>query len=85
MTRDEQIELWLNGQSVHNPTRDECTPDFSCCRPELLAPEEIRIAYRDAHKQGDQKALDVMNAAFLYKLLGIHGYAVKSRIIGGEQ
>ena len=44
----DQLELWLAGESVHNDERDECTPDFSCCRPELLAPKDTRQAFVDA-------------------------------------
>jgi len=43
MTCDEQLNKWLAGNSVHNNDGcDECCPDFSCCRPELLAPLEER-------------------------------------------
>ncbi len=42
MTDDEQEELWLGGHSVHNPTRKECCPDFSCCRPNLKWPYDVR-------------------------------------------
>ncbi len=45
MTSDEQLQLWLDGQSVHNPTTNECCPDFSCCVPELQNPYEQRLAY----------------------------------------
>lgn len=47
MTSDEQLEQWVKGNPIHNPDRDECCPDFSCCRPELLADEKTRIAFRD--------------------------------------
>lgn len=26
-----QLILWVIGINIHNPIRDECTPDFSCC------------------------------------------------------
>ncbi len=42
---DEQLKLWVEGKSVHNATRDECCPDFSCCRPELLADKETRLMF----------------------------------------
>ncbi len=47
MTSNEQMDLWVEGKSVHNPDRDECCPDFSCCRPDLLAPVEERKLFRD--------------------------------------
>ena len=31
MTCLRQLERWVKGESVHNKTRDECCPDFSCC------------------------------------------------------
>ena len=48
MTADEQLKLWVEGQSVHNgATRKEgeCCPDFSCCLPGLQWPEEKRKAF----------------------------------------
>lgn len=40
MTAEDQVDLWVQGQSVHNPDRDECCPDFSCCRAHLAWPLE---------------------------------------------
>jgi hypothetical protein len=45
MTPDEQLDLWLRGESVHNPTTDECCPDFSCCCPDLKQSDEDRARY----------------------------------------
>lgn len=50
MTPDEQLDLWVAGSSVHNKERDECCPDFSCCKPKLLRRLAERIAYCDASK-----------------------------------
>lgn len=47
MRVEEQLKLWREGDPQHNKDRDECCPDFSCCRPELLAPEEERIMFCD--------------------------------------
>jgi len=49
---DEQLTEWLKGNPVHNEIRDECCPDFSCCQPDLLWPEEQRQEFVDA---GDEK------------------------------
>ena len=46
---DWQLEKWVNGESVHNDERGECCPDFSCCRPELLAPEQVRKQFLAAN------------------------------------
>ena len=51
MTPDEQLEQWVKGNSIHNDARDECCPDFSCCKPELLAPKEVRQKFQKADKQ----------------------------------
>lgn len=51
---DEQLRLWVAGESVHVtvPGRKrgttDCCPDFSCCQPELLQPVEMRRAFVNA-------------------------------------
>lgn len=45
MKVEEQLEEWVKGNSIHNEERDECCPDFSCCKPDLLADEETRKAF----------------------------------------
>lgn len=40
----DQLVHWVLGKSFHN-TKGECCPDFSCCRPELRAPAEVRKQY----------------------------------------
>lgn len=30
---------------MHDDARSVCVPDFSCCRPALLAPREVREVY----------------------------------------
>jgi len=65
MTCDEQLAKWVDGDSIHNETRDECCPDFSYCNPELLAPEHERQAFA----QGDEATRMQMLMTFLGKLL----------------
>lgn len=69
MTIDEQLGLWLKGKPIHNNSRDECTPDFSCCNRELLASEEDRKRYYKAYCDGDNRVTHKMLADFLGKLL----------------
>lgn len=69
MTPNEQVQLWVGGTSVHNAERDECCPDFSCCRPKLLASEEERQKFYKAHHAGDSKTTNNMLAVFLGKLI----------------
>ena len=45
---DRQLEAWVKGMPRHNTERDECCPDFSCCRPELLAPVKLRRKFIQA-------------------------------------
>ncbi len=47
----EQLAEWLKGNPVHNKIRDECCPDFSCCEPRLLWPEERRQEFADADEE----------------------------------
>ena len=65
MTPDEQLAEWVKGNSIHNPDRDECCPDFSCCDHSLLASEEDRKAFAD----GDQVVRDKLLAKFLSNML----------------
>lgn len=65
MTPDEQLDEWVKGNPIHNKDRDECCPDFSCCEPDLLAPENVRIAFRDA----DEATRTQMLSMFLGQLI----------------
>lgn len=40
----QQMILWVNGRSVHNAVNGECTPDFSCCHPDMMSSRDERIA-----------------------------------------
>jgi len=66
MTIEWQLELWLAGNSVHNKVRDECCPDFSCCNPELLAPQDVRAKFCKAYLEKD----DTTTHGFLMHFLG---------------
>ena len=57
MTCEEQLQLWLKGKSVHNEERNECCPDFSCCKPEFLAPFEEREMFVEQLVKGDNSML----------------------------
>jgi hypothetical protein len=78
LTSDEQLRLWVNGESVHNTTPDECCPDFSCCRPELLADKETRILFSKADEQ--------TRHAMLFGFLGaaLSSYTDKKIYIAGQ-
>ena len=78
MTADEQLELWVKGISIHNNDVSvngkfliggECCPDFSCCRPDLLAPKEVREIFAAASRSGKNEVVDRMLGVFLSKLV----------------
>lgn len=52
-----QLSEWVEGRSLHNPIRDECCPDFSCCYPEGLMDKDLRIKFSNANKMNDSKTL----------------------------
>ena len=44
--RSTQLSDWLKGTSIHGKGKSAgCVPDFSCCRPDLLARPEERKAF----------------------------------------
>ena len=64
-----QLNHWLAGQSVHLGMPDLCTPDYSCCEPDLLAPLEERELYVQARNEGDVETLERLDAMFLRRLI----------------
>ena len=57
ITSEEQLRRWVEGESVHRlwEVKDnrydeggECCPDFSCCKPEMLAEKSVRQAFAAA-------------------------------------
>jgi hypothetical protein len=69
MTCEEQIAKWVKGESVHNDERDECCPDFSCCRPDLLADKETRLRFQRAQQEGRDGLVHGMLMMFLSALV----------------
>ena len=67
-----QLAEWVKGNSLHRKVDSkcvkggECTPDFSCCVPELLATKDERLAYAAAGR-GERNKFLVM---FLHRALG---------------
>ena len=68
-TREEQLEEWLKGNSVHLRIQGskyveyECCPDFSCCQPKLLADKKIREQYVISDQRGRNKFLGIFLGA----------------------
>lgn len=77
MTHQEQLDQWVAGKSVHNPTRNECCPDFSCCQPHLKADAPTRRKFRDAN----QETRNHMLAEFLGALVADRAPRKRIRII----
>lgn len=56
---EQQLADWVQGNSIHNTVDDECCPDFSCCRPELLAEQSIREAFARSNSEQRYQFLGV--------------------------
>jgi len=64
-----QVGNWADGIPTHNPIRDECCPDFSCCDPALLMDESLRKRFLKSHVSEDYETRDkilgmALSAAF---------------------
>lgn len=73
ITNEEQMKRWIAGESIHRKNggyknQGECTPDFSCCYPSLLASDPERIRFSMA----DGKERERMLFEFLGKLIDLH-------------
>lgn len=71
ITYEEQLKRWVAGESVHRDDDDEipflCTPDFSCCKPELAADLETRKAFVAG---GDEERARLCGS-FLHAAMGL--------------
>jgi hypothetical protein len=69
MTSQEQLALWVEGTPVHRGKKEnpdnECCPDFSCCKPDLLQPKPVREAYVAADEATRMKLLGTFLQAAL--------------------
>jgi hypothetical protein len=69
ITSEYQLRRWVAGQSIHRLVPDveggECCPDFSCCRPDLLQPPEVRRAFAAADERGRSRWLGHFLGALL--------------------
>lgn len=48
MDLEEQLDKWVEGESIHNKELGNCVPDFSCCRPALATKLEVRQKFKAA-------------------------------------
>lgn len=59
MTREAQLALWVDGESVHNGASEmegECCPDFSCCLPSVGWTIEKRREFAENYKLQQERA-----------------------------
>ena len=84
MTNDEQLREWANGNSLHRgdrkSPRSECTPDFSCCKPELSQP----LAVRRAYVAGDERTRNKFHGSFLAAAIAKMAPRKKVHITGSD-
>lgn len=85
MTPTEQILEWQKGNSIHNTERDECCPDFSCCRPELLADQMIRNKFVVASLSDDTATVNSMLFDFLGKAISTYEPKKKVYLTDGSR
>lgn len=65
ITIEYQLDQWLKGRSLHNPGRNECCPDFSCCEPGIKTPLELKERYVKAYREKDHQAQMSLLGMFL--------------------
>lgn len=84
MTGDEQLALWVAGDSRCPNDRDECCPDFSCCQPELLADKKTRERFASATDEERAGFLGMFLGAAFSKAAETDLDAPKVHIIGTD-
>lgn len=60
MTFNQQLVLWVKGQSIHNgetPESGQCCPDFSCCIPSLKWDLPSRLAFLEGSDEVRERLL----------------------------
>jgi hypothetical protein len=78
ISHEDQLRRWVAGEPVHRHAVlelgdvtggecelevSECTPDFSCCKPELLAPAITRKAFVECSERDRNVFLGAFLAA----------------------
>lgn len=78
MTPEKQLQDWLSGEPTCPNDRGECCPDFSCCKPQLLQPIEVRKQFVDAPPKQRERMLMGFLGDFITSI------DPKARVIGGS-
>ena len=64
LSPEEQVREWAAGRPSCPNDRGECCPDFSCCKPDLLAPVEAREAFlRGSPEERERWLMGFLGAA----------------------
>lgn len=84
MTTQEQLEKWVNGESVHNDERDECCPDFSCCC-DINTPKDVKERFAKAFNNGEHEVIHTMLMGFLGGLGGLAELEEKTVYVAGDK
>ena len=69
--RQLQTISWANGKPYHNITDNECTPDFSCCNPTLLACSGERLIFLEAVITNNTACIEKMCFEFMERLANL--------------
>lgn len=81
----EQLDKWVAGESLccrrelGGHVIEECCPDFSCCKPDLLQPVQVR---RDFAAADERKRMEYLGM-FLGALMATHSDK-KVHLVAGE-
>ena len=63
---NKQLDEWVQGNPMHNFERNECCPDFSCCRgKDKISPQDVRERFAKAFYAGDTETVNQMLMMFL--------------------
>lgn len=73
-----QLELWANGESLHNKNENICCPDFSCCNEKMNTPIDERKRYLEAYKNGSWDVCEIYILSYLTKALSMEKKEVVS-------
>lgn len=83
MQSNEQLDLWKRGILKHRQVEGleggECLPDFSCCKPHLLAPQDERDEFCSAGPTRRAQMLCVFLDRMLEDYLKVGGKIKKSK------
>lgn len=82
MKTTEQLNLWVEGKSIHNDELNECCPDFSCCNKKVTTPKAVREIFRNAYLKGNRTVVDRMLMEFLSGALADEFPSKKVYIVG---